>query len=236
MAKSLIKNTLFLIILFLFKTSLKAQHYFYADIKFPVYELVLGLANDKKDVNGQRIINPLKETAGFVLDGGFGFKTFGNLYLETGINYLVVATNIEKDKKFGNTLTIKNYILSTQIRPIYRPIISIDKDVFLNVGCGFNYQKINSNANYQNYFIDANNFESSTLSHSKTQSNYFINIQPYLGIDFKKIKKAGFRLGLTYLHQDYNRSEKALKFTNDPKLKIAPHKRGDFFITLGVLI
>ncbi|MBC7654835.1 MAG: hypothetical protein H7098_10230 [Oligoflexus sp.] len=170
-----------------------------------------------------------------VLDGGFGFKVLNRIYLETGVNYLFINTNVEHDKKSGNTLTIKNYIFGAQIRPIYKQVISKDNDVFLNVGCGLNYQKMNSNGYYQNYFIDSNNFESSALSHNKTQSSYFVNVRPYLGIDFKKNKKVGFRLGLIYNHQDYNRSEKKLRFFSEPKLVIAPHKWGDVFMDLGML-
>jgi hypothetical protein len=221
MVKSLRTKTAFLILLTsLFVISAKAQNYFYAGCKFPIVELLLDLPNQKKDVNGQRIYNPYEETAGMCLDGGFGFKAVKNIYEETGINYLIANKNVEHDSKSGNTLTIKNYILSTQIRPLYKRSISMDNDAFLNVGCGFNYQKVNSNGYYHNYFIDDNNFESSALSNDKAQSKYFLNVQPYLGFDFKKNKKVGYRLGVNYNHQDYSVSEKKLKFNNDQKLNI----------------
>ncbi|MBK0381968.1 hypothetical protein I5M32_03265 [Pedobacter sp. SD-b] len=233
--KSILKTIISIFLLTFGKSSAKAQNHFYAEIKYPFLELIIDYANQDNNKPEYLKKHEPKDSAGFILSGGYAAKMYRDFYIETGVNYHVLNQTIDKERNTGNTLTIRNYVFGTQIRPAFKKVISMDKDVFLNVGLGIDYQRMYSNGDYHRYFVDANGFNSSDLQNNKSKSNYFLNLRPYLGIDFKKVEKVGFRVGFTFEHQNYDRTNKALKFSNDGNLVIPKKESDNLLLSVGMI-
>lgn len=217
-------------------TFANAQNYAYTYAKIPFLEYIGLILNGKNGDNNREIGGPVD---GVFINTGYAFKIKPNIYLETGVDYLLVNRNkyvyVSRANPYleNDILEIENSVLAFQLRPLWRRDISADNNAFFFAALGFNFQKLFSNASFSTYKMGNNNQQVASIEQTKSKSNFYWATQPEIGVEFRNERNLGFRFGVSYSYINWNTSESKLKFVNNPNLEIELHKTSNLFFSFG---
>lgn len=230
-------KTFVLIFIFVAHTTFShAQNYGYTYLKLPLVDYVNLLLSSNNDNTDDEVGGPID---GLFINTGYAFKIKPNIYLETGIDYLLVNTQGSKYFKNqnpqldNNVLEIENSVLGIQFRPLWRIDVSADDNAFFFAAMGFNFQKQFTIASFTNHTLNINNQQYSSVENTTTKSNFYWATQPEIGLEYRTKRQLGFRFGISYSYINWNLTESKLKFNNNPSLNIEAHRTSNLFFSFG---
>lgn len=206
------------------------RNYFYASLKLPVEELATYLLTEDAEVLDYENQN------GLMLDFGYGKQIHKYFTLEGGIHaYLGNSLNLlyEYGQDEGyDELIIRNNAYALQLKPIFT--LPLDGEVTLRLGAAVNYQMLRSAGKY--YVYEERSGEtvmSSTTKHTH-RSRFLLNVNPFVGADFKISNNWGLGFDLSYVRLNWDKSISGLRFSSQPDLQLPVHKTSDVFLAIRV--
>lgn len=202
------------------------EGYFYAAFKLSVEDLATYVFADEAEAQDYET----KE--GLILDFGYG-KQFNKLVgIEAGLgayflNPLSLFYDHEQDEGY-DALDIKSRAFSLQVRPFLT--FDVGAGASLKLGAGLLYQQLHSSGKYYPDQGQDNTSTASGQSKASYRSRFFLNYEPFTGLDFKISDKWAVGLNLTYVRIDWNRSLDGLRFSNQPGLQLPEHRTSMVFL------
>ncbi len=216
-----------ILVLLLGKQSL-AQNYFYTYLKVPLFDY-LSKSNEQR---------PDKDSDGIAFNAGYAIDVLPDVYLETGIDYLIGNTLNQKSYT-NNTLTelksetsLRSEAFSFQIRPTYMKSIDMDDQTYLILACGVSYRKLFTDATFTTYSKNNNVFVSGQVKQDNVKSNFHLALEPKLAVEFKTEKKIAYRFGFNYVNINWDRSIRNVEI-NDLAYQQPKHRTSSVLFFAG---
>ncbi|MGN7203550.1 outer membrane beta-barrel protein [Pedobacter sp. SAFR-022] len=200
--------------------------YFYAAFKLSVEDLATYAFADEAEAQDYET----KE--GLILDFGYGKQINKLMGIEAGLGaYFLNPLNLfydhEEDEGY-DALDIQSRAFSLQVRPFLT--FDVGAGASLKLGAGLLYQQLHSSGKYYPDQGQDNTSTASGQSKSSYRSRFFLNYEPFTGLDFKISDKWAVGLNLTYVRINWNRSLHGLRFSNQPGLQLPEHRTSMVFL------
>jgi hypothetical protein len=206
------------------------RNYFYASLKLPVEELATYLLTEDAEVLDYENQN------GLMLDFGYGKQIHKYFTLEGGIQaYLANSLNLlyEYGQDEGyDEVTIRNNAYALQLKPIFT--LPLDDEVSLRVGAALNYQMLRSAGKYYVYEERSGETVLSSMTKHTHRSRFLLNLNPFVGADFKISNNWGVGFDLSYVRLNWDKSISGLRFSSQPGLQLPVHKTSEVFLAIRV--
>ena len=197
-------------------------------MKFPTADLANAISQEANEDSEYENKN------GLIFDIGYGMPITRYFSLEAGLEALIAnpfQATVDKPEVQGyGALDIKNRSFALQLRPVFNHVF--DETVSVRVGTAINYRQLNSSGKYS--IIQERNETEEVLSssHHAYRSRFYLQVEPFAGVDFTVTEKFAFGVDLTYVRIKWNRSLDDLRFSNEPDLIMPNHRTSMVFLSL----
>jgi hypothetical protein len=212
------------------KAAFVPRNYFYASLKLPVEELATYLLTEDTEVLDYENQN------GIMLDFGYGKQMHRYFTLEGGVQaYLANSLNMlyeyGQDEGYDEVI-IRNNAYALQLKPIFT--LPLDDEVTLRIGASLNYQILRSAGKYYIYEDRSGETVLSSMTKHTHRSRFLLNVNPFVGADFKISSNWGLGFDLSYVRLNWDKSISGLRFSSQPDLQLPIHKTSEVFLAIRV--
>lgn len=229
MIKSEFHKFLYLFLLFSIGTTkcYPQKNYFYTSIKVPLGDLILyALSGEAED-------NEYSKSDGALFDFGYGVQINDMLVIETGAEAYFFNSLTKRYNQRGNSmfdeLDVINRAFAAQVRPVLR--LDLNNNLFLRVSTAINYRQLYSSGKFYHNSGNSTLEDVGNMASATSKSNFYLSLQPLIGLDVRLDDSWILGLDLTYIKVDWNNSLDRLKFKPQPNLVIPNHKTSNIFIS-----
>ncbi len=213
------------------KPAFSSNNYFYGSMKLPVEDLGNAIVNESTENSDN---SEYENKNGLIFDIGYGMSITRYFTVEAGLEALIenpfnAFIDLPEQQGYG-AIDVKNRSFALQLKPVFN--YDLEDAFSIRGGTSFNYRQLNSSGKYS-VMQERNDTEAVvSAAHHAHRSRFYLNMEPFIGMDFKVTEKFALGFDFTYVRIDWNRSLSGLRFSNAGDLVVPDHKTSTVFFSL----